>query len=366
MNLLITSVGSLLGQNILDCVETRRDLISVVGMNSVAANSRNFRCDKVYFTHETHNTTFHEEFIEIVEKEKPDLILPGRDEDCVFLADFKKDNFKKFQNIIPFGSSVIPEMMFDKYKSHLFCMENDLPFADTFLYHSNSNKADLEKFIRAHGFPLLVKPKEGFGSIGVRFVLNQNQVDENLKNQEVLFQEYLGNPDDIFKYEDAFKSGIPLFFQLPEREQFAAQTIISPEGKIGEVFFTVNTMVHGRAEYGKQVFDKDVEDLVIKSSKIFFKHGWYGPVNFQVKKDRNGMWRIFELNPRLTGTSSGRLLLGYDEFGILVNMFAPKFNIPNLTKNPKIKGQLFKYLSDYLLPDDDVEVLKKDKIWKKF
>jgi len=366
MKLLITSVGSLLGQNILDSIESRRDLIQVVGTNSIAENPRNFRCDIVYLIHETSSSAFHEEFKQIVQEEKPDLILPGRDEDCVFLADFKSNNYSDFQTKIPFGSSTIPKMMFDKYQSHRFCLEHNLPFADTLLYSLNTPNEEVDKFIEKHGFPLLVKPREGFGSLGVRFVLNRTQVEEILQNNEVLFQEYLGNPDNIFKFENAFNSGIPLFFQIPEKEQYAAQTIISQDGNIGEVFFTINTMIHGRAESGRQIFDKDVEELVVRSSKVFYKNGWYGPANFQVKKDRNGKWKIFELNPRLTGTSSGRLFLGYDEFGILVNMFAPHLNFPELNKTPKIRGKFIKYLTDHLLKDEDVDSLKRNKVWKKF
>jgi len=103
MKLLITSVGSLLGQNVLDGIESRRNLVNVVGMNSIADNPRNFRCDTVYLVNNTNQPEFLDEFLEIVEIEKPDLILPGRDEDCVFLADFKSKHPKEFSNKIPFS-----------------------------------------------------------------------------------------------------------------------------------------------------------------------------------------------------------------------------------------------------------------------
>ncbi len=365
MKLLITSVGSLLGQNILDSIETRRDLIEVIGTNSVAENPRNFRCDTIYFVCNTEYPDFMEKFLEIVDNEQPDLILPGRDEDCVFLADLKESNPEKFGKLVPFGNSFNPKIMLDKYESYLFCKQNNLPFAETFLYRDENDKKELNKFIKEYGFPLLVKPREGFASVGVYFILDNYQVNETLKNGETLFQEYLGNPDKIFKYKDVFKQGIPLFFQVPEKEQFAAQTIIAPDGKVGEVFFTVNTMLHGRAEYGKHIQNKDVEELVKRFSKVFYENGWYGPVNFQLKQDAKGRWKVFELNPRMTGTTSGRVLLGYDEFGILADIFIPEFNIPNLTKKEKVRGKLIKYLSDNLLLIDHVNKLKTNKIWRK-
>lgn len=365
MKLLITSVGSLLGQNVLDSIESRRNLIKVAGTNSIAENPRNFRCDTVYLVHNTSSDKFLEDFTTVVNKENPDFILPGRDEDCIFLSDFKSNHPQEFVNKIPFGSSLIPKVMLDKYQSHLFCKENHLAFADTFLYTDKNDKTGLNDFIDKHDFPLLVKSREGFASVGVYFILNNDQVIEITKNGEVLFQEYLGNPDYILKYKNLFKKGIPLFFQIPEKEQYSAQTTISPDGTIAEVFFTVNTMVHGRAEYSKQIFNKDVEELVHQFSKTFYENGWYGPVNFQLKTNQTGKWKVFELNPRFTGTSSGRALLGYDEFGILTDIFVPELKIPNLSKKEKVKGRLVKYLHDNLLLDENIELLNTKKVWKK-
>jgi hypothetical protein len=180
-----------------------------------------------------------------------------------------------------------------------------------------------------------------------------------------LFQEYLGKSDRILKYESVFKKGIPLFFQIPEHEQYAAQTIIHRDGTIGEIFFVVATMVFGRAESSKHIVNKEVEQLVRRFSKVFYENGWYGPVNFQLKQDRNGSWKVFELNPRLTGTSSGRVLMGYDEIGLLTDIFLPERKFPNLSKKEKVKGTHIKYLHDSLLLDKDVETLKANKVWKK-
>lgn len=366
MKLLITSVGSLLGQNILDSIENRRNLIDVIGMNSIAENPRNFRCDTVYLVHNTNNNNFLTDFTTIIEKEKPDFILPGRDEDIIFLSDFKNNHKKVFEKTIPFGSSFIPHLLLDKYQTHLFCRKNQLAFADTFLYDEKSKKSELNTFIHKHNFPLLVKPRQGFGSHGVYFVLNHEQLEEFAGEEEILIQEYLGKKDDILKYKNVFNRGIPLFFQVTEKEQYAAQTIISPDGKVGEIFITINTMVFGRAEYMKRIINKDIEKLVHEYSRIFYDYGWYGPLNFQLKPDREGVWKVFELNPRMTGTSSGRSLLGYDEFGILADLFIPDLNIPNLTGTQKVKGKVIKYLHDNLLLDDCTGKLISNKVWKKY
>jgi carbamoyl-phosphate synthase large subunit len=365
MKLLITSVGSLLGQNILDSIESRRYAIDVIGIDASADNPRNYRCDTVYLVSKTDSETFSEEFARIIEKENPDFILPGRDGDNIFLSDLKSKYPEGFKNKIPFGTSFIPHVMIDKYQTHLFCKDKQLPFADSLLYRKENGSLGLESFIDKHKFPLLVKPRNGFGSHGVFFVFSLEQMLELAKDGEILIQEYLGQPEDISIYKDLFKKGIPLFFQVPETEQYAAQTIISPDGTVGDIFFTKNTMVHGRAEYTKQIHNDKVDQLVNQFSRAFYENGWYGPVNFQLKPDRKGNWKVFELNSRLTGTSSGRVILGYDEFGILANLFVPELKIPDLTKTEKVKGQVYKYLQDNLLLDKDVNQLNKHKVWKR-
>jgi carbamoylphosphate synthase large subunit len=366
MKLLVTSVGSLLGQNILDCIESRRSQIEVIGMNSMAENQRNFRCDKVYLVSNTDSPYFFDEFKTIVDNENPDFILPGRDADCIFLAEYKSLFPDGFSKKIPFGSSFIPKIVIDKYLTHLFCKKNQLAFADTFLYTPQTDPSIVNEFVEKHGFPLIVKPREGFGSHGVYFVLNSDQLSTLVAETPILLQEYLGQPDNITKHANLFSRGIPLFFQVTENEQYAAQTIISPDGTIGKVFISINTMIQGRAELIQQIENEAIEKLVVDFCTVFFKNGWYGPLNFQLKPDINGNWKVFELNPRLTGTSSARTLLGYDEFGILATLFIPEFNIENLSKPVTTQGQVIKYLHDNLIQNSDIDLLNKNKVWTKY
>ncbi len=50
LRLLILSVGSLLGQNVLDALEGRRERVHVIGASLAADNARLFRCDTAYLT----------------------------------------------------------------------------------------------------------------------------------------------------------------------------------------------------------------------------------------------------------------------------------------------------------------------------
>ena len=78
MKVLLTSVGSLVGQNILDVLEypgfSRRSLMRVVGTNSVPDAACNFRCDRCYLLPLTATAEYSARMREILLEESPDLI----------------------------------------------------------------------------------------------------------------------------------------------------------------------------------------------------------------------------------------------------------------------------------------------------
>jgi carbamoyl-phosphate synthase large subunit len=368
MKLLITSVGSLVSQNILDCLEQKRDVIDVIGLNADAANPRNFRCDRSYLVPPLdHALPFKTAFLDIVAKENPDMILPGRDHDVVFLAEIK-DTLPQLKRIIPFGHARLAALMQDKWSSYRYAAENDLPFADSYSYRGPGDLGGLNDFLCVHPFPLLVKPRLGYGSLGVRYVWTGEQIDglvADASGHEILFQEYLGPLQDFDEYRRQLKYGLPLFFQIPETSQYAAQTILSADGQIAEVFSSVNSMVSGRAEYSRRIDIPELDTVVRKYASVLSRDGWYGPLNLQLKPDRQGTWKVFELNPRMTGTTSARYKLGYDEIGLMTDFFLPEKNLPNHTKAIKPPGAVFKYLTDYYLADPHAEALKVSNVWQK-
>ena len=64
--ILIISVGSLLGQNILDALEGRRDKVEIIGINTIAENPRVFRCDRLYKAVNSNSLEFESIFLDIL------------------------------------------------------------------------------------------------------------------------------------------------------------------------------------------------------------------------------------------------------------------------------------------------------------
>lgn len=364
IKILITSVGSLVGQNILDALASRRSMLTIVGLNSIAENQRVFRCDKAYLLPLTKDEkSFKKVFIEIVQKEKPDLILAGRDSDVLFLAQYKEEN-PETGHLIPCGNSALARIMLDKYESARFAMLHGLPFAETILYQGDSDRSVLDHFIERNGLPLVVKPRLGFGSKGVFFLVTPQQVNTWVnRQQEVLFQECLGDRERFDQFKDLYNSGIPIFSQIPETQHYSAQVMISCKGKLLKTIINRCTMVVGRTESIELFQNKEAEKMVISWAETLGAEGWRGFLNIQFKQDRFGNWKVYELNPRMGGASSARLLLGFDELGMVINNFYPELEFPDLSMPLFRDGIVLKCLTDEYIDREDINNLVKKGAW---
>ena len=225
MKLLITSVGSLVGQSILDVPEcpgrSRRALVTVIGTNSLAEAANNFRCDRCYLVPQTADASFAGRIREILTAESPDLILCGRDEDTLALSRLKAEN-PKLPGVLPIGKPGAALIGLDKWQTWLFTRKHGLPMAETFMPGASGDDAALERFCRTFGYPLIAKPARGFASIGVQFVRDADDLRQVLQRDGYLLQEYLGDPEALQAYFAALRGLPPLFAQAPNADQIRA------------------------------------------------------------------------------------------------------------------------------------------------
>lgn len=364
--ILILSVGSLLGQCVLDVLEGRRQEIKVIGLNSQAQNPCNFRCDRTYLVPlSARRQAFKDRFLEILALESPNLILPGRDEDVLFLAEFR-EIYPTHAGSIPCGTPAAARIVNDKYFTWLWAQSQGLPFAESFLLTSGS-RPQLQDFLNICGYPLIAKPREGFGSQRVCFVRCREGVDQLAQNGDVFLQEYLGKGKelqaDLARYNRQCGHNVPLFFQIPETTQYAAQTLIEPDGIQGAAFCSINTMIMGRVEVFRQQELPELSGLLSQYARALAAIGWRGCVNLQAKPDAAGVWKGFELNLRMTGGTSSRLRYGFDELGLLLQAFYPEFSFPIVTGAP-IAGTVIRRLHDTFIPDSWVDALVRNGIWE--
>ena len=353
LRLLITSVSSLVGQNILDALEfrpfPRRSAVELIGISSEARHPNNFRCDRFYHLPPIAEAeAFHARFGQILDREQPRLVLAGRDADALVLARLQ---LERPDLLSPYGSPATVQITLNKHASARFAAEAGLAFAASHLAGPGSEPAALAAFCEQVGYPLIAKPREGYASQGVYFVRDWQDACRLQAQGEWLFQEYLGQGRELADYLAAFAGVPPLFLHPRLVFHHSCQTYISRRGEVGEVFVSYNRHLMGQTVEFRRVEIPELTTLTLRSARALAAVGGRGPFNIQCRQDRSGAWKILEMNARTNGNTSARLCWGYDELGLILNDLLPGAGFPHLPPQPPASGTVLKLLHEGWVAD---------------
>jgi carbamoyl-phosphate synthase large subunit len=313
--LLLISGGSAVGQNVLQSLEGRRHSVRVVATNSAADAPGLDACDEVFLVPETDDSdcSFDTRMEQVFEAVRPDLVVPCRDKDVLWLAS-KAASVEKWRAPAVCGSPKLADIMLDKIESARFCLEHGLPFVPSTRLDVPS--PELVRFAESHGMPLIVKPARGFASRHVFIVTGKEQLMQHRGRPDLIAQQYLGDPDQVLEFASRTdKLGLPLFHSF-EEVKTSMQAFIGRDGEVAGVFATRHRMRFGESARVEIERGAPVLELAARCARVFSINGWSGPLNVQCQRDREGALRIFEFNGRFTGATSARHLLGYDEVGL--------------------------------------------------
>lgn len=360
VKILITSVGSLVGQNVLDSLQDRRADVEVVGVNSLASAAGNFRCDRCYLAPSAAIfDAYRDRLHSILCEERPDLVLPGRDDDVVVLAAIK-EAAPSFFAAIPVGPLSIAKVLADKWASHEFAAVHGLPYVDTALA---DDLPAVRRIVSRHGFPLIAKPRRGNGSRGTRVVFDDAQCAAVGKLDGYVLQHYVQPEPEVLRSRQGDGTGVPLFY-APVLQQIVSQAVIGPDGRVRELFCTFIDLVMGRAERIVWLDDAEVMEATCRYAEAVAAAGWVGALNVQGRRDKEGAFLVYELNGRVSGGTMARLLLGFDEVGMLFESFTGR-TIPPSSRGIGAHGIVTKSLVDFTAEPNNIADLQNLGKWQR-
>lgn len=317
--LLVLSAGTQVGQNVLRTLSGRRDGVTLAATSSVAHEPALFDFDAVYLAPETaaDPLAFERRLLEVVERERIDLVIPCRDDDVVFLSALRERRPDLAPRLLC-GSEVAARVIADKWDSHEFCRRHGLPFAASLIGGSDEERS---AFIRRHGLPLVAKPRRGYASLDVFMLYRDEQVAAALNRGGFIVQQYLGEPRRIHEFLTAIdREGVPLNHTFRSIKH-SIQALIAPDGSIAHVICTRNYRNQRRSKWVEPDDDPVAATIGASCAQAFSTAGWRGPLNIQCEKTAAGEMLIHEFNGRFTGATVDRWLLGFDEVGIAVERF---------------------------------------------
>ena len=362
LRLLILSVGTQVGQNILTTLARRRVGLKLIATSSVAREPAIFDADAVYLVPPTaaEPDAFERRLIDIIARESIDLVIPCRDDDVAFLASLR-DRRPDLASRLLCGSATAARVIADKWLSAEFCARNGLPFAPSIAEGGSDERA---QFARRHGYPLVAKPRRGYASQDVYLISNDAQFGRVLAREGWIVQKYLGDPRTVAEYLAGLEiHGVPLYHTF-QGLKHSIQALIAPDGSVTHVICTRNAMVMRRSK--RVEADREPVSLEIgaQCGRAFAAAGWRGPLNIQCQRAADGALFIHEFNGRFTGATVDRWLLGFDEVGPAIECFTG-VRIDVDTASAPAAIEVFESLVARGVDSRDVETLNRDGVWRR-
>lgn len=358
--ILITSVGSQVGEGIIRSIDNRRDHLRIVGINSSVENPVNFQCDTTYLVPELSNKkAFTQKLAEIVSNERPSLILPGRDDDIIMLSELGRDNHEINQLLLS-GSYDLCRTIRSKLDTYQYAYSNDLPFCFTVDISREDIETQAAELVKSHGWPVVVKPKEGYGAQDIWIVSDWLTLEKWFGRSDYVLQPFLSASTSLKSWLNSFQEGIPLHSSAPDTVQDVVQLVLGPDSSLVGVFGMHTQMKSGRSWRVTPNNNEKLLALGRRFAETLGRDGWRGPLNIQTRY-HDGNYIPFEINGRFNGTTSARTELGFDEIRLSIQAF---LDIDLGDRESSSADFLHRRSNDYGVCQNQVSELELNGVWQ--
>jgi carbamoylphosphate synthase large subunit len=351
--LLLMSVGSLVGTGLLECIDALgRDRFELIGMNSEAGAVNNFRMDVCYLSPPARERPALLALLDdLVRRHEPDLVIPTRDDDVVVLAHWARDRGGPPAMV---GSVRMAEVIRDKWLSYRWAMDNGMPFA-----RSAVDARGVARLRAEVGLPLVAKPREGFGSNGVRLLLNDEHVGVALAAGETIVQEAI-DPSPMLTAE-ALRGGMPLWYAPIQPGSPLALALLDDEGcRFLAAWWSRH--VRGAALDTVLLREPAFERLAMDYAQAAWRDGWRGLFNVQARRNAAGQYVPIELAGRFMGGTSALHRLGIPVAAIVFRRFIASFDLPAPVE-PLFDARAVKQVVTHVVGRDQESALRDRRVW---
>lgn len=320
-NIGITGTGSLIGQSIIKSIKNSvfSEQYNLIGFDYFEDTVGSFWCDKNHILPDFFKKVVSKEIwisklIEKILDEKLNLLFVGVDFELIVLSENKKYIEEITSCKIMVSSTEVIRVGNDKYLTYKFLKNNNLNHPTTFL-PEDCNLNELS-------WPVIIKPRIGARSRGVFKVNNKEELLNKIKDIEnPIIQEYIGC-------------------------QFSEYTcgIIYLNNELKHTISLKRSLKNGNTYISehRNDFNKKIYAYIDKIANLLKP---YGSCNLQLRVDSNGIPKLFEINPRHSGTTYIRSLFGYYEV-----IYILKFVLENKSINFDLKyGRVMRYFEENLI-----------------
>ena len=240
----------------------------VVGVDSSELNAGRYFTDAFYIIPKASENGYVDSLLDICKKEKADYIIPLHEAEFDVLCD-SRDRFNEVGTTLVLSDKSIIDICKDKKKTAQFFEKYNIEAPKT--YKDNDEKVE---------YPLIIKPSDGMGSMGV----------------------FIAEDDEDLKYA-LKKTSNPIIQEKISGTEYTMDVLCDVSGNIIYIVPRERLEVRdGEVNKSRIVNDEAVIELSERVVKALRKEGTVrGPLTLQCFKESDGALKMLEINPRFGG-----------------------------------------------------------------
>lgn len=271
-------------------------------------------------------------------------LLPGSEPELKVIS-LSRDKFLEKDIFLPINSQEVLDVCFDKIKTAAFLEKNGFKSPKSVKIVSEDDLQSIEFN------PAVLKPSVG-GSGSANIMLAQNKQEllvfgKYLLNiyKEFIVQEYMGTPEEEYTAGVLCSMGSEIINSIALKRKISSGLgcKIKVKNRTGRVELGNDLVISSgisQGEIGKFGY------ITSECEKIALALGAKSAINIQCRYFNNSVY-VFEINPRFSGTTSLRAMMGYNEPDLLIRKYLLKETIKN--HFPYQEGQIMRGLSEVIV-----------------
>jgi len=347
INVLVTGVGGGIGEQVIKCLKLSSLNYFIVGSDTNTINAGFSEVDRAYVVPRASDTTYIDTLIDICRKNKIQALFPGSEPE-LFAISNNRELFASLGVLVFINPRHVIDICLDKNMTMDWFAKNNINYPKSYRITPAFDLSSITDF------PVVVKPsKNGGGSVNVFIARDIGELSlfagYLLKiYNEFIAQEYIGSCYEeytvgvLFDLDGNYLNSIAvkkdILANISNRIKIPNTT---EKTDLGDFLAISNGISQG--QIGK--FPNITEPCI----KIAKKLGCRCSINIQCRY-HNGKIFVFEINPRISGTSPLRAMVGFNEPEILIRK-----HILNEVIAPDFKfneGNILRYIAERFVSDN--------------
>lgn len=287
MKVLVTGAGALLGQGVIRSLLESSLQVEIVAADPSPMSAGLYWVAKRHLVPLAKDPAYLARFEEILDRERPDAVIPGTDVELLLFAEHRADWESRFGTKVIVSPPHVVRIADDKYLTFKFLREHGFPAPDSCL------PGEEDEFVARVGFPLIVKPRVGARSVGVVKVGDRAALDAAIASGDnVVIQECVAT----------------------DAEEYTAGSLVF-DGKCKATIVMRRDLRDGNTYRAYVDAYPSLNEQVRRFAEAL---GAHGPANFQFRVGPDGQAKVFEINGRFSGTTPLRMRAGFNEVELVL------------------------------------------------